>query len=263
MGELKLDFDSYEFFFNLIKKNSGIELKKHKIPLLENRLRKRILQLSINSLEEYILYIKNTPQELNHCIPLLTTHKTEWFREIIHYQWIQENLLLKNKSIKIWSAACSSGEEVYSLLFLCIKNGYRPFQVKITGSDISEPILQKAINLPSTDGFFKQLSFLEKKIGKSISEEEVDNYNRLSVKFFLHNLVSSPPLESELYDLIIVRNVFIYFDSETIDHVIDKLLKNLKPGGHLIIGLSESINFSRHHLTNLGNSIFRYKSGGK
>ncbi len=258
MGEYKFNRNYLEEFFEKFKKRTGITFKSTKIPFLENRLRKRIEYYHLKSLDQYLSLLLENEQEFESCLPLLTTHKTEWFREIIHFQWIQENLIKNKKNIKIWSAACSSGEEVYSLLFLAIKNNLKPSEVFILGSDISPVILEKAKQLVKNKAFMTQIGFLEKKIKRKISEKEIFEYLQQSVDFKNYNLLSLTLPIAPAYDLIIVRNVFIYFDFDSIDHAITNLLKSLKSGGYLIIGLSETINYQKFNLTNLGNSIFRY-----
>ncbi len=258
MGEFKIEKDIYDEFFEFLKSKTGLNFKSTKLPLLENRLRKRIENLGINSLENYFFYVLKNQSELEKCLPLLTTHKTEWFREIIHFQWIQEHILKKQKNIRIWSAACSSGEEPFSLLFLAIKNRFEPKEVKILGTDISPVVLEKAIKMPNSDAFKKQLFFLEKKMNSQISNEQLLQYLKYSVDFKLHNLLNSNSVEVLPFDIVVIRNVFIYFDFETIDFVVANILRSLKRGGFLIIGLSETINYRKFDLTNLGNGIFRY-----
>ncbi len=258
MGEIKLKRNNLEDFFEKFQKKTGITFKSTKIPFLENRLRKRIEYYHLKNLDEYLSILLENEKEFEACLPLLTTHKTEWFREIIHFQWIQENLFKNKKNIRIWSAACSSGEEVYSLLFLAIKNNLRPSEINILGTDLSPVILKVAKELANNQAFKTQLGFLEKKIKRKISEKEILVYLQESVDFKNYNLLSTTLSVVPVYDLIIVRNVFIYFDFDSIDFAVSNLLKSLKKGGYLIIGLSETINYQKFNLTNLGNSIFRY-----
>lgn len=259
MVAYKIQDQLYSFFFDLIREKAGINLSITKLTLVENRLKYRIAELGLSSLEGYISHIKLNPIELDHCIPLLTTHKTEWFREIYHYQWIQKEILSQKGQLNFWSAACSSGEEAYSLLFLCMKNGIAAQNLKILGTDISPQILEKAKSKPSEEAFQKQLHFMEKRMYRKVEESELCAYLDKSIKFRQHNLVSSPLGLGIRFDVILLRNVLIYFDRETVSLVIRNLLKSLRPGGFLILGLSESLPPDVFPLKNLGHSIYHYK----
>ncbi|MCX6117547.1 MAG: hypothetical protein NT027_08405, partial [Proteobacteria bacterium] len=136
---MKRNVDSFRKISSLIKKLSGIDLQPGKESLLDARLYRRLDDLGLDSLDDYLELLMSSPGEQKHCIELITTHKTEWFREMVHFIWLKEQVLKAKKfPITIWSAACSSGEEVYSIMFMLLKLGIPYDKFRILGTDISD-----------------------------------------------------------------------------------------------------------------------------
>jgi two-component system chemotaxis response regulator CheB len=252
-------------FCKVIHDHFGIVLSEKKYLLIRGRLSRRAAELGHSGLESYLRFVIRDPAELKVCGELLATHTTQWFREIIHFQWLRPRLRevvqLKGK-VSIWSGACSTGEEVYSLMFLCLLEGLHPEQFRILGSDVSERVLKTAVEMPDTDEFQKQVLRLKQKLGSSVSgvEERVQQAIRQSVKFRQYNLMDSEWASTLQFDFIFLRNVLIYFDAPTIASVCSKLSRHLYPDGHLLLGLSESVRADEIALKSLGDSIYRLSS---
>ncbi|HAG91148.1 MAG TPA: SAM-dependent methyltransferase [Bdellovibrionales bacterium] len=253
----------------LVKEACGLNLTEDKDILLDTRLSRRVSQLGLDSYSEYAKLVESDQNELQACIELLTTHKTEWFREFVHFQWLKEQLpklSAKGNRIQIWSAACSSGPEVYSLLFLLLKEGFNfnHNQFRILGTDISTSILEKAESLPDRADFHDQVNQLLLKVpNKEALLEEIQLSLNHSLKFREFNLKDGElPLRFQ-FDVIFLRNVLIYFDRPTIQRVCLNLGKYLKPGGHLVIGLTESLHGEVPEYKFLGNSIYQYQPKAK
>ncbi len=252
-------------FCKVIHDHFGIVLSEKKYLLIRGRLSRRAAELGHSGLESYLRFVIRDPAELKVCGELLATHTTQWFREIVHFQWLRPRLRevvqLKGK-VSIWSGACSTGEEVYSLMFLCLLEGLHPEQFRILGSDVSERVLKTAMEMPDTDEFQKQVLRLKQKLGSSVSgvEERVQQAIRQSVKFRQYNLMDSEWPSTLQFDFVFLRNVLIYFDAPTIASVCSKLSRHLYPDGHLLLGLSESIRAEEIGLESLGDSIYRLSS---
>lgn len=252
---------------DLVRVNSGINLQEEKFFLIETRLKRLVQELGFSSLTEYTQFAANNPEELQRCIEHLTTHKTEWFREIVHFQWLKKeikNLTADSNILRIWSAACSAGPEVYSLLFLLIKEGLPAKSFRILGTDISRPILDAALSLPESPEFNEQKTqLLQKSANPENTEKELYLALENSVKFREFNLISGQ-LDGRLkFDVIFLRNVLIYFEKQTVRLVCKNLARYLKPGGYLVTGLSESLHGELPEFETVGSSIYKLKSASK
>lgn len=244
-----------------IKSVSGIDIKEDKNFLILTRLQKRLETLQCN-LVEYAQKVIQEPEECQICVELLTTHKTDWFREIVHFKWLKDLIHKRDprRPLQIWSAASSTGLEAYSILFVCLREGLSHDQFRILGTDISRPILETALSQPSTHDFQKQLETLLQKVPdpeKTLRECELAI--KSSMKFREFNLMDDIFPVPVKFDVIFLRNVLIYFDRPTVMKVCRSLMRHLRPEGHLILGLSESIQGEIPELKAIGNSIYQYQ----
>lgn len=246
---------------DIIKQSTGINLTPDKNTLIETRLNRRLYDLGLQSLGDYIQLMQNEKVEMQNCIEMLTTHKTEWFREIVHFTWLKEFLGQRdrNQKIKIWSAACSTGPEVYSLLFLLLKEGLAPNQFRILGTDISQAVLNQALNLPNSEEFKRQFDLLLRGCSDKIQlHNSMQMALQSSIKFREFNLVSDHLAADLKFDVIFLRNVLIYFDRPTVHQVCKNLESHLNPGGFLVLGLTESLHNEIPELRVVGNSIYQF-----
>jgi chemotaxis protein methyltransferase CheR len=255
---IRLSDTDYLKLSNFIKKNYGINLTASKRILLESRLQKHLRQTSISSFKDYIKKVcdENDKEELVNMMNVVSTNKTDFYREKSHFEYLSTSILPQlmesngKKEISIWSAAASSGEEVYTIAMVMEeykKLTGRQLNCQIDGTDISTSVLKKAIQAVYTNADvalipneIKQTYFLR---GKDINSHKVRVIKRLreKAKFYHFNLMSNKYPSRDKYDIIFCRNVLIYFDRPTQEAVITKLCKSLKSNGYLFLGHSESI----------------------
>lgn len=265
--------DEFNGLSSFIYSNYGIKMPPQKRVMLEGRLQKRLRANGFTSYREYCEFVfsKGQEKEIIHMIDVVSTNKTDFFREPSHFDFLTETVLpdfAENGSgpLKIWSSACSSGEEVYTISMVISEfneKSTRPVNYNIFGTDISSDILDKAVlgiykeervkdillelkrkyflrSKDRSDGTVRVIPALRKKT----------SYKRLNL---MDNVYSVP----EKYDVIFCRNVLIYFDKETQEKVINKLCENLKVGGILFLGHSESILGQNIPVTQVKPAIYK------
>ncbi len=264
---LKGTFTLTEAHFSQIKtwlyELSGIDLKTGKENLVKNRLTGRLRTLGLSDFDAYLRYIKQdaTRQELNILIDSMTTNKTSFFREIPHFKYISKELLPqwseKRKDVCIWSAGCSSGEEPYSLAMLLLLKGVET--ARILATDLSDSILATARKgcyredlLDDVPPRYKT-KYLHKESNSTFS---VAANVRSLVHFASLNLMAPWPMKGP-FDLILCRNVMIYFDRPTQQRLVNRYYQLLAPGGHLFIGHSESLSSLEHPFDYIQPAIYR------
>lgn len=247
----------FEKLSRLIYSDYGIKMPITKKTMLEGRLRKRLHFNNMSSYEEYCDYLfssEGMEKELIHMIDVVSTNKTDFFREPAHFSYLQEELLpdfkQENKGpLRIWTAAASTGEEPYTIA-ITIEEFFkerRAFDYSIYCTDISTQVLQKGVlgiyenqrvaNIPID---IKRKYFLKSK-DPSNPKVRVIPELRKKCTFDRLNLMDKRYNTPTDYDIIFCRNVLIYFDKPTQEEVINKLCSRLKPGGYLFLGHSESI----------------------
>lgn len=241
----------FERFRDLIYRIAGISLTAGKKALVCGRLAKRLRQYQLRSYGEYfdLLTTKQNHAELQIAVDLLTTNETSFFREPKHFDFLRDEILATHppgRLFRVWSAACSSGEEPYSVAMIladCL--GATPWEV--LGSDLSTRVLdraraglyalERAKTIPRRYLLEHCLKGVEDQAGTLL----IDPRLRTRVRFFQHNLTSTMP-PSAAYDVILLRNVLIYFDVPTKRRVVARTLRALKPGGYFLVGHSESLH---------------------
>ncbi|MCH6263935.1 CheR family methyltransferase [Neobacillus citreus] len=223
-----------------------------KLQALQNKTAKRVAELGL-SYWEYCGYLKMTPAEWDVLVVLLTINETYFYREENQLNECCSIILpkLKGKNsfrpLRIWSAACSTGEEPYTLAMLIQETGkFLPGSVEIIATDINKKVLEKAKNGWYHNGSFAFRRIPENLLKKYFSKEEGGYQIKPSiqsmVRFQYVNLISED-LTAKIgeVDVIFCRNVLIYFDQETTKRVIRNLHRNLSVGGYLFLGHAESI----------------------
>lgn len=254
---------------------TGVQLGEKQEALVHSQLSKRIRSLGIESPQEYERHFEsNKETELNIVISLLTTHHSFFFREFVHFEFIQKNLgqIVKNirlagrKKIKVWSAACSRGQEVYSLAMFFkyhLKQIDPSMDFEILGSDVDEASVKIANNgvykwdeIKKTPSIYLENNWLR---GTNDISDYVKANGAIKQKcrFLTINLLDfKGQVKNETFDIIICRNVFIYFDNKHVEQITNSLLKHLAPTGYFIIGLSESLSGTKAKAKHLGQSIY-------
>lgn len=253
-------------FRDLIYDIAGIQLSDAKKVLLVGRLTRRLKHYGMASFSQYYKLVTSSQEggELQKMVDLLTTNETYFFREPKHFEYLAKEVLPKvapNAPFAIWSAACSSGEEPYTLAMVLAEHlGRNPWQV--VGSDISTAVLARAraghYPLERTEGI--PPAYLKKYCLKGVRAQAgtllVSQELRNRVSFQQVNLTVPVPSLGP-FDVIFLRNVMIYFDMETKRKVVDNLVTRLKPGGLFIVGHSESLNGINDRLKNLRPTIYQ------
>ncbi|MFU8788850.1 MAG: CheR family methyltransferase [Methylobacter sp.] len=238
-------------FRELIYRIAGISMSPAKKPLITSRLAKRLRHYGLASYGDYFRMITaaDGKKELQMAVDLLTTNETHFFREPKHFDFLRQHILPTRKTgrpLRIWSAACSSGEEPYSIAMqLDEVLGTAPWE--IVASDLSTRVLDTArtglypmermLEIPP----FYLSNYCLKGTGSQEGTLLIERKLRDRVQFMQHNLTETPPNLGE-FDVIFLRNVMIYFDPDTKRQVVARLLSLLRPGGYFLVGHSETLN---------------------
>ncbi len=272
--QAKLSTSEFNKLSNFIFTEYGIKMPDVKKTMLQSRLQKRLRALNMTSFSEYVEFVfskKGQTEEVIHMMDVVSTNKTDFFREPVHFDFIKNHIIPQKygggnyrRPIKIWSAGCSSGEEPYTIAITMneLKDDYPALDYSILGTDISTQMLQNAMN-----GIYKEsrvlnipMSIKRKYFLKSKNRENptVRVIPELRKKIIFQRLNFMEPTYkiSEDFDIIFCRNVLIYFDQKTQENVIRKLTKRLKPEGYFFLGHSESITNFELPLQQIKPTIF-------
>jgi chemotaxis protein methyltransferase CheR len=260
----------FELFRKLIYDQVGITLESHKKTLLISRLGKRLRELGLPTFQAYYDHVsrKGEEEELTKLLDLVSTNKTEFFREPIHFDFLRDHILPQAQStrtLRIWSSASSSGEEPYSIAMTisdAVPDLVR-WNIKILASDISTRVLAHAAAGIYDEERIEQLPkevvhrhFLRGK-GPQAGKFRVRPTLAGLVTFRRINLMDAAyPIRNPL-DVIFCRNVMIYFDRPTQARLMEKFFRYLKPGGYLFIGHSESLQWIEHPFVYIKPTIYQ------
>ena len=271
--DLKLSEANFSRFAAFITAELGIKMPPAKTELLQNRLLRRARVLKKASIEEYANYFFSNAasEEREHLINAVTTNKTDFFREPNHFHYLCEVVLpeirqnIGNDRFQIWSAGSSSGEEAYTMAMLLEESPEcQPgSNYAILGTDVSTRVLQRARAaiypyslLPQIPPEFHAKYLLS-------SQSKVDRHFRISPR--LRSKVSFHPLNfmdhdygiENVFHVVFFRNVLIYFDRVQQEEIIEKICRNLAPGGYLFVGHSESLSGLTLPVNRVGTSIYK------
>lgn len=256
----------FEQISKLAYDHFGLDLRNGKQGLIAARLGKKLRELGLKSFQHYYDYVQadTTGAALATMVDFLTTNHTSFFREPRHFDFLRETIFptLRGRAhIHIWSAACSSGEEPYSVAMMLAAE-LPQVNWQILGTDISTRVLESArvglYEMARTQGIPVDYlrRFCLKGTGPHAGTLLVDPALKKRVEFRHLNL-NEPLPDVGAFDVILLRNVMIYFDAETKARIIERLTERLLPGGHLLIGHCDTLNGVPHTLTMLKTSIYR------
>ncbi|MDH3393819.1 MAG: protein-glutamate O-methyltransferase [Desulfobulbaceae bacterium] len=270
----KLTDAQFEKFSALIYAKCGIHLKLEKKELLNARLGKRLRATGLDSFKAYYEYVTGDSSggELVQLIDSVSTNFTSFFRESAHFDYMTTAVLPayqaenrgKGRGLNIWSAACSSGEEPYTLAMVMedFASGNSGMQYRIRATDISTKVLAQAQRAVYPEDRVAKVPpaylkrFFQKGVGKSQGFVRVKDQLRRKVNFERFNLMDDLYCQ-EPVDIIFCRNVMIYFNSVTQQALVDKFYRCLAPGGHLFIGHSESLTSIKHKFSQVASTAYR------
>ncbi len=265
-----LEFNKLSSF---IYSNYGIKMPYAKKSMLQARLQSRLRETGMESFKEYCDYVFSSSDDLEivHMIDVVSTNKTDFFREATHFDFMNSVILPEfsennqGEKLNIWSSACSSGEEVYTIAMAIeeFSSDKKNLNYSILGTDISSRVLQKA-----QDGVYheeriatiplalKRKYFLKSKLRENPKVKVVNelrqkaSYQRLNLMDAVYNVPKN-------FDVVFCRNVLIYFDRKTQEEVINKLCAHLKPDGYFFLGHSESVTGINVPLKQIKPTIYR------
>ncbi|MCA9214684.1 MAG: hypothetical protein KDB27_16545 [Planctomycetales bacterium] len=270
--EYTISQSEFKNFHELIYRETGITLRESKRQLLQSRLRKRLVDLDLDSYQAYYDYLLESDphgDELIRMINCVTTNKTSFFREYHHFEFLRD-VVFKQKieqaknggprKLRIWSAACSMGEEPYSIA-MNVHNAFADqsgWDIRILASDIDTEVLAHAQR-----GFYEtsrlagipkehlQRHFTKKPDGMEVRPHLKDLLTFRRINFADENW----PIKTQ-FDVIMCRNAMIYFDHETQDKLLRRFSEYLPNDSHLILGHSESLVRAKDLYKPLGKTIF-------
>ena len=253
--------------------HAGIVLQESKREMVYGRLSRRLRALRLNTFRNYREYLATHERELESFINSLSTNHTKFFREAHHFDHLRGNVAVPfsktggqslSGRLRIWSAGCSSGEEPYSIAAVLKREipNIDQHNARILATDIDTDVLAKAARgvypASSVDEVPESYrSFFEmKKNGQGVAQVFMDHAVQKLVTYRQLNLLRPWPFKG-LFDAIFCRNVMIYFDSPTKEALVDRFMRQIKPGGWLYIGHSESLIGLHPGLESAGSTIYR------
>ncbi|MCL1925778.1 MAG: protein-glutamate O-methyltransferase CheR [Syntrophorhabdaceae bacterium] len=267
-----LNDKAFEKLRDYVYDRSGIRLSEIKKHSIENHLARRILENHLSGFDDYLTFMMSREAtELKALFGIITTNETYFFREPPQLDVFKKHIVpnvLKNKrtrDIRVWSAACSSGEEPYTVAAM-LKETEPLLRTDIIGSDISEVVLETARR-----GIFSSYSvrnvppnYLQKYFKARENAYELDESIRKMVRFLNVNLVDEKAVRAiRNADVIFCRNVLIYFDEKSKRKAVSLLYDALAPNGFLIVGTSESLyNVTRALQPTVIDKVVLYQKAG-
>ena len=274
-----MSYGDFTRMSRLIYEKCGIKMPDAKKTMLEARLGKRLKEMKMCSFHEYCNYLfscKGKERELVIMIDLVTTNKTDFFREPAHFdhmlhkilpEWISNRASLSAKKLKVWSAGCSTGEEPYTLaMVLCELAAECPgFDFNIMATDISTRVLETAVRgiyeeekvIPVPMDLKKK--YLLKSKDKKSGLVRIVPELREKIRFRRLNFMDTEFGFNEKFDIIFCRNVVIYFDRETQERLLNKFCSLMAMDAHLFMGHSETINGLDVPLVMVYPTVYRKK----
>jgi chemotaxis protein methyltransferase CheR len=263
-----------------IENYSGIKVPPTKITMIEGRLRKRVRATGMSDLKQYCDYLfegNGLATEAVELINVVTTNKTEFFREPDHFTFLAEHAVPDLMSrggarspLKVWSAACSIGAEPYTLAMVLAELAQQipGLRFVITATDLSTEVLATAVLGIYPEAMIKPVSpelrrryILRSKV-RARQQVRIVPELRSMTRFARVNLMDTPyPVDKQM-DIIFCRNMLIYFDKKTQEAVVQRLSEHLRPGGYLFLGHSESLAGFHLPLQVVAPTVFRRVQGG-
>jgi chemotaxis protein methyltransferase CheR len=250
----------FRLFQGLIEAEAGIFLSEAKTALRVGRLARRLRELGCESFGEYYARVQEDEQERSRMLDCICTNETEFFREPQHFEFLEKRVFpewqaqmdagRRARSVRVWSAGCSSGEEPYSLAMTLLahfppEQGYK---VEILATDLSNRVLQRAREAiwpleksrKIPPAYLKR--FMLRGVGSQLGRMKAGPEIRSVVRLQRLNLNDNPVAVVGPFDLVFCRNVLIYFAAPQRQQVLDQLLQRLIPGGFLFLGHAETLH---------------------
>jgi chemotaxis protein methyltransferase CheR len=270
----------FEAFRDLIQRCAGIHLNVSKKALLYSRLSHRIQQLGLRTFDDYLHRVRRDAAELETMIDRITTNETHFFREPAHFTYLQETIVdgwihaagagLRGKEVRVWSAGCSTGEEPYSIAMallerLSLQHGWT---IQVLATDISTRALEAARSATWSMERAREIPphllrrFMLEGIGSQAGRVRATPELRKLVRVESLNLTDAAYAVGGPFDMVLCRNVLIYFEQELRRRVVGKLASHVAPGGYFFVGHAESVQ-GVADLTCVRPTIYRKADAGR
>lgn len=261
----------------IVESHLGIKMPQAKKPLVASRLSRRLRDLKLATYGDYCGYlnsIEGSASEMIHFTDLITTHKTSFFREAEQFEvltaMVIPELLARGGSrqaISVWSAGCSTGQEVYTLGMVLeeyrAQHSGEPTGVTLLGTDVSELVLQKARNAIYEEDEALSIppalrsKYLLRSKNSTRRQIRIAPALRKNTHFRVLNFNARHWELRTRFHAIFCRNVLIYFDAPSQERIIRQFSRCLEPGGYLFLGLSEGVGQLRLPLLTVARSVYR------
>lgn len=268
---------TFSRFSSFVQAELGIKMPPMKKIMLQSRLMKRLRKLGLKSYEEYYDYVfksEDEANELSNMIDVITTNKTGFFREPVHFDYLVKTALpelVKSKGVgierpvMIWSAGCSTGEEPYTLAMVLsdFAEKYSRFNYSIFGTDISKKVLNEAMlgiyNMDDIEPIPMAVrkKYLLKSKDKKKPRVRIVPRLRSVVTFSRLNFMEDDYNIRRKSDIVFCRNVLIYFNRQIQERVLNRICHYLNPGGYVFMGHAETLNGIDVPLIPVGPTISR------
>lgn len=270
-GELHLSDQEFMVFKELIGRIAGISLNDSKKELVKSRLGMYIQSLRLNGFEDYLRFLQTKPADSKYWqefVNLLTTNKTDFFREAKHFEFLVEKyipewLKTNQKVLRVWTCATSTGEEAYTLAMILKKHLPAEKDFEILATDIDTDVLDQAKNGVYSITKLDEIPVEYHKDSVAIGTGDVSKWFRIKsslkekITFKQHNLIEKADMSDRHFDLVFCRNVMIYFSKETIKQVVQNLESKTKLNGLLFIGHAESLQGIESKWKTVQPSVYR------
>lgn len=275
LSSYEMTAEEFRLFRDMIHEKAGIALGDGKRQLLVARLSRRLRALGLGNFSQYYAGLKSDPQgdEMRRMLNAITTNKTDFFREKHHFEYLRDHVLPEARArvskgaprrLRIWSAACSTGEEPYTIA-MTVLDALGPssgWDVKILASDIDTNVLATAEEgvyaeerIASLPEAVKRAHFLRGK-GKSEGYVRVRPELQRMVSFRRINFIEAPwPIKTQ-FDVIFCRNVIIYFNRETQRVLFERMAEKMAPHAYLFVGHSENLFWLRNLFTPVQPTVY-------
>lgn len=281
LNQAKLSDQQFNKFAAFIYSKCAIKLPPLKKTMLNSRMNRRLRALHLSSFEEYYDYVTSPAGEANELVFLInevSTNKTDFFREPDHFTYLTTHLLPEllakeqnpGRPFRAWSAGCSSGEEPYTLAMVLddFQREHPGFDFTILATDISTKVLAMAETaiyhnerLVTVNAIFRMRYMMRGKGAQRDYHRMVPEL-RQKIVFKRLNFMDNCFAEIKMpFDLILCRNVIIYFDRPTQINLFNKFYRHLRPGGHIFIGHSETMPGMEGKLQRVHTAVYRDAKG--
>jgi chemotaxis protein methyltransferase CheR len=272
--------DEHEFLFTvtdfsrvrrMLHEHAGIALAESKQSMVYNRLSRRLRACGLTRFDRYLELVATDPAEWEACINALTTNLTSFFRESHHFEILADYVKRRHlPRLRIWCTAASTGEEPYSIAMTMIEayNSDRP-PVEIVASDIDTDVLAQAqrgvyaLEKLATVSERRRARFFQRGDGPNTGFARVRAPLRALIDFRPINLQDSAWHMASGLDVIMCRNVLIYFEQSTQNMIVHRFRALIADDGLLIMGHSENIGYAGDLFTSIGKTVYRPRTGSR